>query len=237
MPENFTEIIFSSMSKAFWIFFKETWWLWLILFILFVIVTIFTEIKNKISREKKFSGIESMRKGRQILYNLRKLKPSEFEDYIANLYAKPGYNTERVGQSHDGGIDVIVEKEGTKHYIQCKKFITRKVRASDIREFYGAISSKLTQGNGIFITTNYFTTEAKKFAEDNMIEAIDGYGLLKLVKLVGEPVAPNSKIETIKIEETCPKCGAKLVLRNGRYGAFYGCSNYPKCKFIKNIYA
>ena len=29
----------------------------------------------------------------------------------------------------------------------------------------------------------------------------------------------------------CPKCGGQLVLRNGKYGLFYGCANYPKCKF------
>ena len=29
----------------------------------------------------------------------------------------------------------------------------------------------------------------------------------------------------------CPRCGGKLVLRDGRYGTFYGCSNYPKCKY------
>ncbi|MGN1053305.1 MAG: NERD domain-containing protein [Candidatus Scatosoma sp.] len=31
----------------------------------------------------------------------------------------------------------------------------------------------------------------------------------------------------------CPRCGGNLVLRNGKYGEFWGCSNYPKCKFIK----
>lgn len=30
----------------------------------------------------------------------------------------------------------------------------------------------------------------------------------------------------------CPRCGGNLVLRDGRYGRFYGCSNYPKCKYI-----
>lgn len=29
----------------------------------------------------------------------------------------------------------------------------------------------------------------------------------------------------------CPKCGGHLVERHGEYGAFYGCSNYPKCRF------
>lgn len=29
----------------------------------------------------------------------------------------------------------------------------------------------------------------------------------------------------------CPQCGGNLVLRNGKYGRFYGCSNYPRCRF------
>lgn len=29
----------------------------------------------------------------------------------------------------------------------------------------------------------------------------------------------------------CPRCGGTLVPRSGPYGSFYGCSNYPKCKF------
>jgi hypothetical protein len=31
----------------------------------------------------------------------------------------------------------------------------------------------------------------------------------------------------------CPRCGGSLVLRNGQYGRFYGCSNYPACKFTQ----
>lgn len=35
-----------------------------------------------------------------------------------------------------------------------------------------------------------------------------------------------------KIESgICPQCGGRLVPRNGRYGFFYGCSNYPRCRF------
>lgn len=235
MQDNFASILFNGVLSGVWDLFKETWWFWLILIIFWLIVTIFPELKNKILREKKFAGIESMHDDHQILHNLRNLHPTEFEDYIANLYAKLGYKTERVGQSHDGGIDVIAEKDGVKHYIQCKKFITRKVRATDIRDFYGAISSRLANGNGIFITTNYFTTDAKKFAEDNMIEVIDGYALIKLVKLVGGLELPILNNKIITDGGICPQCGSKLVLRNGKYGDFYGCSGYPKCRFIKNI--
>ncbi|MDE7157059.1 MAG: topoisomerase DNA-binding C4 zinc finger domain-containing protein [Lachnospiraceae bacterium] len=33
----------------------------------------------------------------------------------------------------------------------------------------------------------------------------------------------------------CPKCGGEMVRRNGMFGEFYGCSNFPKCRFTKNI--
>lgn len=33
----------------------------------------------------------------------------------------------------------------------------------------------------------------------------------------------------------CPRCGGRLVVRNGKYGQFFGCSNYPKCTFKKKI--
>lgn len=35
--------------------------------------------------------------------------------------------------------------------------------------------------------------------------------------------------------EVCPRCGGELKKRNGRFGEFYGCSNFPKCRFTKNI--
>ncbi len=34
---------------------------------------------------------------------------------------------------------------------------------------------------------------------------------------------------------TCPKCGAFLKLKKGKYGEFYGCVNYPRCNYIKKI--
>ena len=31
----------------------------------------------------------------------------------------------------------------------------------------------------------------------------------------------------------CPLCGGNLILRKGKYSKFYGCSNYPKCRYTK----
>lgn len=37
-------------------------------------------------------------------------------------------------------------------------------------------------------------------------------------------------------EGRCPKCGGHLVLRTGRHGSFYGCNNYPNCKYTHPAY-
>lgn len=41
------------------------------------------------------------------------------------------------------------------------------------------------------------------------------------------------KIYPILLEEECPNCGNKLVMRNGRFGEFAACSAFPKCRYIK----
>jgi DNA topoisomerase-1 len=35
------------------------------------------------------------------------------------------------------------------------------------------------------------------------------------------------------LDEKCPRCGARLALKQGRYGEFTACSAYPKCRFVK----
>lgn len=52
-------------------------------------------------------------------------------------------------------------------------------------------------------------------------------------------ISTKEHVENIRTQQwnvehgICPRCGGKLVLRNGKYGEFWGCSNYPRCKFIK----
>jgi DNA topoisomerase-1 len=37
----------------------------------------------------------------------------------------------------------------------------------------------------------------------------------------------------VELDEICPKDGAKLVVRQGRFGEFTSCANYPKCDYVK----
>lgn len=36
-------------------------------------------------------------------------------------------------------------------------------------------------------------------------------------------------------KKTCPKCGAILLIRLGKYGSFYACSKFPKCKYTESL--
>lgn len=43
-------------------------------------------------------------------------------------------------------------------------------------------------------------------------------------------------LQDIRID-ICPRCGGQLLKRKGKFGEFFGCCNYPRCRFTKNISA
>ena len=163
-----------------WFFDKSMFWKWFFYGIGFVVMIVTIYVWRKKTRFKHIQGFLS---DKELLSRLKKMNPGEFEKYIADLFVKLGYKAQAVGGSYDGGIDVIAEKDNIKHYIQCKKFIVQTVSVGAMRDFYGAIIDRLAKGKGYFITTNKFTLEAEKFAEDKPIELIDGYRLLKYIHL------------------------------------------------------
>ena len=46
-------------------------------------------------------------------------------------------------------------------------------------------------------------------------------------------VAEPKKKEAVLADFKCELCGSDVVIRNGRFGSFYACTNYPTCKFTK----
>jgi hypothetical protein len=56
------------------------------------------------------------------------------------------------------------------------------------------------------------------------------------------PITPPSAPDPAPSPEIlfCPRCGQQLVLRTAKKGdragqQFYGCSAYPRCRYIKNL--
>ncbi len=51
----------------------------------------------------------------------------------------------------------------------------------------------------------------------------------------GKPVVKKEKTEPEKTDMICEKCGGAMVIRHGRYGDFYSCENFPRCRNTKPI--
>lgn len=184
----------------------------------------FKRFKNGLSFEKG----SKWRSDQDLLHWLRGLHPAEFEEYVATLFKKLGYATEVVGHSGDHGIDVEIKKDGVISYIQCKKYShDHKVGEPEVRNFLGSLDHKHAQGKGYFITTGIFTLQAEQFAEDKPIELIDGLSLVKYIHLAEK----NNVIPVAESLRICPQCGGVLVDRDGKFGKFLGCANFPKCKY------
>ncbi len=50
-----------------------------------------------------------------------------------------------------------------------------------------------------------------------------------------EKEVDKKSITEEKSDEICDKCNSKMVIKIGRYGKFYACSNYPECKNTKPL--
>jgi DNA topoisomerase-1 len=42
-------------------------------------------------------------------------------------------------------------------------------------------------------------------------------------------------VEPEKIGEACPECGGDLIIKEGRFGKFIGCANYPTCRYTRPL--
>ena len=53
--------------------------------------------------------------------------------------------------------------------------------------------------------------------------------------LVEKAYDTMEKLEPEKTCEVCPECGGDVVIRNGRFGKFKSCINYPTCKWHESL--
>lgn len=54
-------------------------------------------------------------------------------------------------------------------------------------------------------------------------------------ELSKEPLIEAGIIKSELEKEKCLKCNGYLIKRKGKFGQFYGCSNFPKCRFTKKV--
>jgi len=108
----------------------------------------------------------------------------------------------------------------------------------------GELTNKIMKESFPDIVNYKFTAEM-----ENDLDRIEG-GKLSMDKVLSEfwggfekeLLAANEKMKDteldVPVEETdiiCEKCGSKMVVKNGRFGKFAACPNYPQCRNTKPL--
>lgn len=84
-----------------------------------------------------------------------------------------------------------------------------------------------------------FTAHMENRLDDIATKNDDWHGVVEsfwsgFSKLLSESDASDFSLKAPPVETDviCDKCGNKMLLREGKYGKFLGCSNFPKCRNI-----
>ncbi|HET7342979.1 MAG TPA: type I DNA topoisomerase [Methylomirabilota bacterium] len=124
--------------------------------------------------------------------------------------------------------------------INDRGYVHRERRTLFPTELGMAVTDKLTPFFGDIMDVG-FTAQM----EDHLDKVEEGeLGWVETVKEFYEPFKRDlarakkemgSEKAGEKIGEACPECGGDLIKRRGRFGQFIACSNYPDCKYKRNL--
>ena len=175
----------------------------------------------------------------------------EFELLVGEAFRLKGFTVhEQGGGGADGGVDLILRKDGETFFVQCKQWKAFKVGVTIVRELYGVMAARGAVG-GYVVTSGQFSQEARDFAKGRNISLINGDSLRALIASVatrrvvssspkGKSSANAARIEPGSNSLACPQCGHEMVKRVAKSGAnagnaFWGCARFPACRGIRNI--
>jgi restriction system protein len=178
--------------------------------------------------------------------SIRSLSWRQFEVLVAEAFRRRGYTVlQNGGGGADGGVDVVLLKNGQRFFVQCKQWKARQIGVTTVRELKGVIATSGAAG-GFVVSSGSFTPDARAFASNANIELIDGPALLEMVEEVKSSAGPSGAPKSHALQAapivsaaianpTCPKCGSSMTKRTARRGPnaggeFWGCSSFPKCR-------
>lgn len=145
----------------------------------------------------------------ELLSTIKSCSPEFFEKLVVDMLISMGYGGSRkdageaIGKTNDEGIDGIIKEDRLgldTIYIQAKRW-EGCVGRPEIQKFAGALQGQRAK-KGIFITTGYFSDEAKNFAKniESKIILIDGTQLCEFMIDFNVGVSKVSSYEIKKID-------------------------------------
>ena len=99
-----------------------------------------------------------------------KLPPRKFEEIVAEILSKQGYEVSLTPASGDGGFDMYAaRKDGLGKFlylVECKRYVPpSKVGVEIVRSLYGVVQTQRATA-GAIVTTSFFTGGAEQFQRE-----------------------------------------------------------------------
>lgn len=100
---------------------------------------------------------------------LFQISPRQFEELVAELFSRKGFQVDLTPRTRDGGKDIYVARHDSigrmLFIVECKRYApNRPVGVGVIRELHGVADLERVTGS-IAVTTSYFTHQARAHAE------------------------------------------------------------------------
>lgn len=89
----------------------------------------------------------------------------QFEQEVADVFEKNGYNTEVTKGSGDGGVDIIMNKNNVKSIVQCKLYRGHKATPQELRALWG-VKDDFNADEVIFVATDGITDMGRDFVSN-----------------------------------------------------------------------
>jgi len=199
--------------------------------------TLVKELEDKgIGRPSTYASIISTITTRKyIIKEEKQLKPTELGKIVNKFLVENFSDVLEVGftASMEAKLDNI-ENEGIDWQKTLKDFYVKFI--NDI----GIVGVKVKQLKNDMRQETEFKCEKcgafmiLKMSEKGKFIACPNYPTCKNIKAVSMNGTKIEIQEDKKLDELCPDCGGHLILKNGKFGKFITCSNYPKCTFKKS---
>ena len=174
---------------------------------------------------------------------IQSLEWKRFELLCVQYYEQMGFAVKTVPHGPDGGIDATLYKAGLDvpvAVVQCKAW-SKPVKVEQVRALGGSMLAHKVKRGVFWSLSGYVGNPVQEFSELAGIQLLDGPAVLERIRALAEDkqAALLAKVfEGDYRTPSCPACGVKLVARNGRSGAFWGCSNYRTgCRYTLQIKA
>jgi restriction system protein len=176
----------------------------------------------------------------------------QFEQLVGEAFRIDGYAVvDTGGAGPDGGVDLLLKRDGETFLVQCKHWRALKVGVQVIRELYGVMAARGAAG-GFVVTSGRFTAEAVGFAAGRNLVLIDGPALQAMIRRVRSthlPVSAAARTPAAPAPApggdaagppSCASCGRAMVQRTARRGSnagnrFWGCTGYPSCRETRAV--